>query len=59
MANETNPNPVNVTPVQNTQPIGSQSGTAAAPLAGGARSSFPGMGRLPTTATPITPVRRK
>jgi hypothetical protein len=57
--NQTNPQPVSVTPVENTQPIGSQSGTSAAPLASGARPNFGSIGRLPTTATPITPVRRK
>ena len=56
--NQTNPQPVTVTPVEN-KPLGSQSGTAAATLAGGARANFGTIGRLPTTPTAITPVRRK
>lgn len=56
---KTDPQAVVVTPVQNTQPIGSQSGTAAAPLAGGARANFGRIGGIPSTPTPITPIRRK
>jgi hypothetical protein len=51
------PQPVSVTPVAPTT-LGTQTGTAAAPLAGtGNRVSFGTIGRLPTQATPITPVR--
>jgi hypothetical protein len=57
--NQTNPQPVEVTPVQNTNPIGSQSGTSAAPLASGARANFGRIGQIPTSPTPITPARRK
>lgn len=56
--NQTNPQPVTVTPVAATN-LGTQTGTAAAPLASGSRANFGNIGRLPTTATPITPVRRK
>lgn len=55
--NQTNPNNIAVTPVQNTIPSGAQTGTAAAPLASGARVSFGNIGQLPTRPTPITPVR--
>lgn len=57
--NQTNPQPVSITPVSNTTTIGSQTGTAAAPLASGSRANFGRIGSLPTTPTPITPVRRK
>lgn len=57
MGNETNPNSISVTTVQNVVPSGSQSGTAAAPLASGARVNFGTLGQLPTRPTPITPVR--
>lgn len=55
--NQTNPNNINIVPVQNTIPSGSQVGTAAAPLASGARVNFGTLGQLPTRPTPITPVR--
>ena len=57
--NQTNPQPVTVTPVSNTTTIGSQTGTAAAPLASGARANFGPIGSIPRTPTPITPVRRR
>jgi len=57
--NQTNPQPVTVTPFSNTTSIGSQTGTAAAPLASGARANFGRIGGIPTSPTPITPVRRK
>lgn len=56
---QTNPTPVVVTPVSNTTTIGTQTGTAAAPLASGARVNFGNIGQIPRTPTPITPVRRK
>lgn len=54
---QTNPTSVTVVPVQNIIPSGQQSGTAAAPLASGARVNFGTLGQLPTRPTPITPVR--
>lgn len=57
--NQTNPQPVSVEAVQNTSPMSNQVGTAAAPLASGARANFGRIGQIPTSPTPITPVRRK
>lgn len=57
--NQTNPQDVTITPVSNTTTIGSATGTSGAPLASGARANFGPIGRIPTTPTPITPVRRK
>jgi hypothetical protein len=55
---QTNPESVVITPVSNTTTIGSQTGQV--PLAGGARVQMPsGMGRIPTSPTPITPVGRR
>lgn len=56
--NQTNPQPVTVTPVASTN-LGTQTGTAGAPLASGARANFGRMGGIPSKPTPITPVRRK
>jgi hypothetical protein len=51
---QTNPTPVAVTPVQNVIPPAPQQ-----PLASGARVSFGTIGQIPSTPTPITPVRRR
>jgi hypothetical protein len=56
--NQTNPAPVVITPVSNTTTMGTSSGSSAAPLASGARVAT-APGRIPTTPTPITSVRRK
>lgn len=56
--NQTNPEAVVITPVSNTTTMGTSCGSSAAPLASGARVTT-APGRIPTSPTPITPVRRK